>query len=551
MSNIANALAEQAAAAPDKPAIILTRRALSGQPIQSKSISYRDLNARSERIARGLSAVGLGPGVRSVLMVKPSFEFFALMFGLLRAGAVPVLIDPGIDRRSLKTCIDEAQPRGFIGIPLAHLARLVLGWGKAHVRQMIVVPGNSWLDRFAQPLGTPLARIEALADPTQALASVNPDDPAAILFTSGSTGIPKGVVYRHRHFQAQVEMIRAAYQIAPGEIDCPTFPPFALFDPALGVTAVIPDMDFTRPAAVDAGHIFALIEQFGVTQMFGSPALLDTLGRYAEQKPCRAASLKRVLSAGAPMREDIARRMAKTLAPGVPIYTPYGATECLPVASISHFELADTWALTRAGAGVCVGRVMPPNLVRIIPISDAEIADWSEVSALGIGKIGEITVSGPSCTDRYFNRDAANALAKISEGERVVHRMGDVGYFDSNGRLWYCGRKSQRVQTAYGTLYTEQVESIFNTHPAVARSALVGLGERGRERPLVWIQLRPDQQWSTEINQELLEIARAHAPTERIETFLTHAAFPVDIRHNAKIGREKLRLEAIRKHAVK
>lgn len=550
MANIADALAEQASVAPDKAAIILTRGVRGQRELASVSINYRDLNQRTDCIARGLSAYGLGHGVRSILMVRPSVEFFALMFGLLRAGAVPVLIDPGIAKSALKTCIAESKPTGFIGIAVAQFARVVLGWGRAEIQKVVTVgPGGRWFG------GASLAQIEALGVAPRALTPVQADDPAAILFTSGSTGLPKGVVYTQRHFRAQVELIRDTYRIQPGDIDCPTFPPFALFDPALGMTAVIPDMDFTRPAAVDPGHILDLLKQFNVTQMFGSPALLDTVGRYAEKSGQKAPTLKRVLSAGAPVREDIARRFAAALTPGTPIFTPYGATECLPVASLSHLELAETWALTRAGAGVCVGRPLAANRVRIIKINDAAIPDWSDSWLQTPGTVGEITVCGPSTTALYFGRASATALAKIRDGSEIVHRMGDLGYLDSSGRLWYCGRKAHRVETRSGVLYTEQIEAILNCHPQVARTALVGIGTAGAETPLIWVQLRQPSRWLqrrgfVQVRHELLEIARANPLTESITRFFEHPGFPVDIRHNAKIGREILRLEAIRKHPI-
>ena len=167
------------------------------------------------------------------------------------------------------------------------------------------------------------------------------------------------------------------------------------------------------------------------------------------------------------------------------------------------------------------------------------------------GSVGEITVAGPTATDRYFNRDAATRAAKINErladgGERIVHRMGDVGYFDAQGRLWFCGRKTQRVETASGPLYTEQVEPVFNTHPDVKRTALVGVGPPGRQKPVLCYELQPatTQTCRLLVVDALRTIAARHVHTSGIDTFLCHPAFPVDIRHNAKIGREKLAMWA-------
>ncbi|MCL6713110.1 fatty acid CoA ligase family protein [Pseudomonas sp. R2.Fl] len=500
-------------------------------------LTYAQLDARSDAIAAGLGRHGIGRGTRTVVMVRPTPEFFLLMFALFKAGAVPVLVDPGIDRRALKQCLDEAEPEAFIGIPLAQLARLLLGWARSARR--IVTVGARWGWG-----GTTLARLERAGQGAgPQLAATAPDDVAGILFTSGSTGVPKGVVYRHRHFVAQIELLREAFAMQPGGVDLPTFPPFALFDPALGLTSIIPDMDPTRPANADPEKLHAAIARFGVTQLFGSPALMKVLADHGQPLP----TVRRVTSAGAPVPPDTVARMRALLPDDAQFWTPYGATECLPVAVIEGRELEATREATEAGAGTCVGRPVPPNQVRVIGIDDGAIADWDAVRVLPAGEVGEITVAGPTATDTYFNREAATRIAKIRErldggGERIVHRMGDVGYFDGEGRLWFCGRKTQRVETARGPLYTEQAEPIFNTHPDVHRTALVGVGEPGCQRPVLCFELLPEvaAMRRDAVAADLRTLARRHPHTAGIETFLCRPGFPVDIRHNAKIGREKL-----------
>jgi acyl-CoA synthetase (AMP-forming)/AMP-acid ligase II len=229
------------------------------------------------------------------------------------------------------------------------------------------------------------------------------------------------------------------------------------------------------------------------------------------------------------------------------IWTPYGATECLPVAVIEGRELRDTRAATEAGDGTCIGRPVAPNQVRLIAIDDAPIGDWNAVREVAHGKVGEITVAGPSATDEYFRRPAATALAKIRETRsdgscRIVHRMGDLGRFDEHGRLWFCGRKSQRVETVHGPLYTEQVEPVFNAHPQVRRSALVGLGKRGAQCPVLCVELEAGvaKAERARIEAELLALGASHSPTAIVRIVRFHPGFPVDIRHNAKIGRERL-----------
>ncbi|WP_046658731.1 olefin beta-lactone synthetase [Lysobacter capsici] len=540
--NIAAALPRLAAQSPQRVAMRCpgTRRA-DGLASYDVELTYGELDRRSDAIAAGLAKRGIVRGTRAAIMVRPSPEFFLLMFALFKAGAVPVLIDPGIDKRALRQCLDEAAPEAFIGIPLAHVARVVLGWAKS-ARIRITTGQRAFL------ADDTLARVErAGAGVGSQLADTRPDEVAAIVFTSGSTGVPKGVVFRHRHFVAQIEMMGEAFGIVPGGVDLPTFPPFALFDPALGLTSVIPDMDPTRPAQADPVKLLDSINRFGCDQLFGSPALMAVLARHGQPMP----TIKRVTSAGAPVPPDTVARLRELLPDDAQFWTPYGATECLPVAVIEGRELQSTRAATEAGAGTCVGRAVARNDVRIIRIDDAPIEQWSDDLIVEAGVVGEITVAGPTATDSYFNRDAMTRLAKIRESadgaERIVHRMGDVGYLDEQGRLWFCGRKTHRVETATGPLYTEQVEPVFNTHPKVRRTALVGTSTKGAQLPLLWVELHKPRIGNSEreqIVEELRAIGAAHAHTAGIERFRFHPGFPVDIRHNAKIGREKLTLQA-------
>jgi acyl-CoA synthetase (AMP-forming)/AMP-acid ligase II len=542
--NIAAALTRMAAQQPDVVALRVPRASgKHGMRPEYLSLSYAELDAASDHAAAALQGAGIARGTRTALMVRPGRELFVLMFALFKLGAVPVLIDPGIDRRALKQCLDEAAPQAFIGIPLAQLARWVLRWARQSVRSVVTVGGPFGFG------GSTLASLLAATPPAKfGAATAAADELAAILFTSGSTGAPKGVEYTHGHFAAQVDLLREAFDLAPGAVNMPTFPPFALFDPALGLTSVIPDMDPTRPATADPVKLIAAIERYGVTMLFGSPALLDTLSRYCQAHHDTIGSLHTVISAGAPVAPAILERLRNCLADEARIFTPYGATECLPVAVIESREvLDDTRAATERGAGTCVGAPLAANTVRIIRIDDGPIATWSDGLLVADGVVGEITVSGPTATLAYHARPAATALAKIHEltatGARTVHRMGDLGYFDAHGRLWFCGRKSQRVRTAAGELYTEQAEPIFNAVTGVKRTALVGVSDTstGLQRAVLCVEIEPGQDAARErIEAEIRQLAAHYPHTRAIEAVLFHPAFPVDIRHNAKIGREAL-----------
>ncbi len=537
--NIAAYLPQMAALQPDTPAVHFPLQG-EGPDKCYLTLSYHQLNQRSDQIAHGLESIGIRKGVRSALMVKPCPDFFALTFALFKVGAVPVLIDPGMGVKNLKVCLAEAQPQAFIGIPQAHVARILLGWGKQSITTLLTV-GRRWFWG-----GKSLAALLAGESNTTAyqMVSSDEDDLAAILFTSGSTGVPKGAVYTHGNFSAQVEALKQVYAIEPGEIDLPTFPLFALFAPALGMTSVIPEMDFTRPGSVDPEKIIGAIQRFKATTMFGSPALIRRVGAFGQTGGIKLPSLKRVISAGAPVPAGVLESFSSMLAEGVQIFTPYGATESLPVCSVgSQTILEETRFLTDKGQGVCIGKPVAGITLKIITIDDNAIDTWSDDLEVTDGEIGEIVVQGPQVTRSYFNRDESTRLAKISSGDgRFYHRMGDLGYRDEQGRIWFCGRKAHRVDVGEQRLFTIPCEALFNTHPAVFRSALVGIQVRGNTLPVICVELTSEAHNADkkQLVAELSELARSNELTQSINTFLFHKSFPVDIRHNAKIFREKL-----------
>ena len=541
--NIAERLTAMAARYPDKRAVVWTAGRDASGRARYGNVTFEQLDQETDRYAHGLETVGITRGTRTIFFVPPGLDFFALVFALFKVGAVPVMIDPGVGRQQMRACLSEIQGEAFIGVPRAHVFRTLYPGSFRSVRVAVTV-GRRWLWG-----GLCLADIRTDPWRSYAPAPTRVEDPAAILFTSGSTGPPKGVLYQHGIFDAQVRYLHSHFGYSAEEVDLPTFPLFALFDAALGMTAVIPEMDFTRPGSVDPRKIIEPIGDHGVTHMFGSPALLDRVSRYGETRGIQLPTLKRVITAGAPVPPVVLERMHTMLGPGAEVHTPYGATEALPVASIGSREiLGETAAETARGAGTCVGTPMAGLDVRIIRIDDAPIADWSDHLELPAGETGEITVTGSVVTRTYHNNPGATALAKIAHGTSVRHRMGDVGYIDAQGRLWFCGRKAHRVVTPTRTLFTVPCEAIFNQHPRVYRSALVGVGEPGRQRPVICIELEPSdtgpgkdhQDIQHVITRELLALATADALTQDITTVLFHQRFPVDVRHNSKIAREQL-----------
>ncbi len=546
LNNVGMTLAESARRMPDALAVAaadLSRR--RGEPVY-RECTFAELNRRSDHLAAGMIASGIEPGTRLALLVPQGIEFVTWVFALFKAGVVVILIDPGMGRKNMIECLAESRPEGFVGITRAHVARWLFRKKFPQARFNVVVnrtwfPGctsqTTVLQRGRRTLGD-----QAFESPTRSR-----EEPAAVIFTTGSTGPPKGVMYRHRVFLEQARQIRDYFEIPPGTVDVSGFPLFALFNAGMGATTVFPRMDATRPAEIDPRDFQHAVQRYGADQSFGSPALWNTVSRYCVDHGLKLASLRRVLSAGAPVPVHVLKRIRQIIADDGEIYTPYGATESLPVACISASEvLADTAERTDRGAGTCVGRAFPNMTWRVIRITDDPIPKIDLAEPLGPGQIGELIVTGDVVTEQYVTRTSANADHKIVDGDRIWHRMGDVGYLDDQQRFWFCGRKSHRLQTSDGDLFTVPCEGIINTHPHVYRSALVGVGPVGQQTPVVvvepWAEHWPDSAAARRnLIAELTELAAEHEATRPVKHFLLRRKLPVDIRHNSKIFREQLR----------
>jgi acyl-CoA synthetase (AMP-forming)/AMP-acid ligase II len=540
-ANIARHLPLMAARQPDHPAVKIPRGRAAGGGIDYLALSFAELDAEVDAWAARLTARGVRRGDRVLVMVRQGLPLIAAAFALFKIGAVPVIIDPGMGRKNFLACVARSRPRVLLGIPLAQVMSHVFrsAFGSVGVRIWVSGSSTARLSPGSQP-----------STPNPQLADCSPGELAAILFTSGSTGAPKGVCYEHGMFEAQVRLVRDTYGIASGEVDLPMLPVFALFNPALGMTTIVPEIDPGRPASVDPEKIVRAIRQEKVTNSFGSPTLWRIISRYCLKNNLTLPSVKRVLMAGAPVPPELFGDLQKILPNGT-AHSPYGATESLPVASISAPEvLGGTAVATAAGKGTCVGRPVGGVEIKVIAITDAPIVTLADARELPAGEIGEIIVRGPVVTREYDQLPEATAAAKITDGRTIWHRMGDAGYLDASGRLWFCGRKAERVETRQGTLYPAQVEPIFNAHPGIAHSALIGVGQDSR-RPAIVVEPVSREVVATpalrrKLVRELRALGAAHAHTDNIRLTYLHPHFPTDVRHNAKIHRLALARWALR-----
>jgi olefin beta-lactone synthetase len=541
-ANIARHLGLMAAAQPERPALKIPRGRTARGEIDYLALTFAELDAEVAAWFARLERAGVRRGERTLVMVRQGLPLIASVFALFRLGAVPIVIDPGMGLKPFLRCVAHSRPTALVGIPLAQILSRVFRAAFRSVRARVHANGS---------LTARLTPASGLADfksqiPASA-ATAAPGDLAAVLFTSGSTGAPKGVCYEHGMFEAQVRLIRDTYGIEPGEIDLPLLPIFALFNPALGMTTIVPELDPRRPAALDPAKIVQAIQQENVTNSFGSPTLWRKIGEHCRERGIALPSLRRVLCAGAAVPADLWEN-SRTFLPHGRLHSPYGATEALPIATVSADEID-----AHSTRGACVGRLLPGIEVKIVAVTDAPIATLADARELPPGEVGEIVVRGPVVTRSYDALPEANATAKIAasssqlstlnsqlgaDSAPVWHRMGDCGYVDAKGRLWFCGRKVERVETGNGTLHTEPCEQVFRTHPRARRCALIGLGPRGRQQPALVAEtaLRGDTD-AAALAAELGALAVRHPHTAAISRFYFREKFPVDVRHNAKIHR--------------
>ncbi len=522
-ANVARFLVRQAEQQPDGLALMAPNGRNSDGRIIYEEITFAELHAQSEQVAHGLVKKGIQRGMRTLLMVRPGSDLIRCCFALFKLGAVPVVIDPGMGMKNFLNCVRRTRPEAMVGIPLAQNVRRFSRKAFKSTRHSVTVGKNfsGWYSKFPDQ-GFPITE-------------PGPDELAAIFFTSGSTGAPKGVCYGHGQFDAQVRLVRDTFSIEAGEVDLPMLPIFALFNPALGMTTVVPEMDPGKPADVDPDKIIQAIEQCNVTNSFGSPVLWKKIAARAKEKGKTLPGLRRILMAGAPVPPVLVEQL-QLVCPNAHLWSPYGATECLPVSCIDgQTILEESSEKTTSGAGTCVGFPVAGVEIKIIPIQFNMIRSLKDTTELPSGETGEIIATGPSVTKSYDGLKYATRRAKIRDARgRVWHRMGDAGYLDDEGRLWFCGRIAERVMTVNGPMYTDCCEGVFNAMKGVNRSALIGLGQSPNQLPAIVIEPEKGEEFNED---DVLEYAAVFRTTRAIQRVFFSDAFPVDVRHNAKIHR--------------
>ncbi|WP_318152131.1 alpha/beta fold hydrolase [Nocardioides hwasunensis] len=527
----------------------LDRRADDPGPAMSAhgtTVSWAALSRRVTELAAGLAAAGVRPGDRVGLLVEPSADLTSVVYAVWRAGAVVVVADKGLGFAGMR--------RALRGASIDHLVAGRAGLAAARVMGL---PGSRIAVRPLPPatrrlLGVDhdLDELAGRARTTPMPAAPGPDAECAVVFTSGATGPAKGVVYRHRQVRAQVDLVRATYDLQPDDTFVAAFAPFSILGPALGLGSVVPDIDVTAPDTLTAPLLADAASAVDARVVFASPAALRrVVATSADLSTDQREALSRVrllMSAGAPVPAALLADVGEVL-PGASLHTPYGMTEVLPVTDVSYGQIRRAGA----GEGVCVGRPLPGVEIAVEPFehrgSDAALV-------LAPGVTGEICVRAAHVKDHYDSLWDTERTASRHPG---WHATGDVGHVDDEGRLWIEGRSAHVVSTAAGPVTPVAVEQRVESLDGVRAAAVVGVGPRDAQ-VVVAVVVRDDgaadgrgrrrRRGPLDLrvaDHELAEDVRRVAGVP-VAAVLCSDRLPLDIRHASKVDRLEVARQAAR-----
>ena len=526
--NVATALSRMAAQRPYGGAVIIPRgRGRDGRLLYDRR-TYGQLDRESDRIARGLKALGVGRGMRTVVALPHGFERIEVVFGLLKVGAVAALLDPDAPRGKIVAYLEDLAPEAYVGDRQAQFRRVLFGWGRSTIDRVVTV-GQRWLWG-----GVTLEQVRMEGDAATgepAMEKMGREDPAFVLNREDPDGRLLGAIHTHGSVAGVVERLRRELQVGEGDVDVTTVPDLAVLGCLLGTRTVIAVPEGARGCRVDPTRVAAAIGGLRGTRLTGSTDMLRAVVDYGVAVGSRLPGLRTVVSLEPSLPMHLLRELCSLLADRARVMLPYGTVECPMIAATTgHDMVGETAQFTDAGQGVCVGKPVSREELEIIGIRDEPIFSWDEASVLGLGEVGEIVVRGSAVAVGYVQPSGAAAMGRIGEGPMSWQRTGDLAYEDNRGRLWLCGRLAHRVETSLGRFTSTRCERVFEAHPHIDRATLVAVRVDGAVVPAMVAELAPRAAGVDPLGvaRELRGLGACRAVTGDIETLLVRENFGSD-----------------------
>ena len=524
--NVTSFITDQSKISGNLPAIIYSKKKWPWARPSKKSYSFQELEQKINIFANTFKHNGISAQDKVLILSPLSADLIAIAFSLFKIGAVPVFIDPGMNLKSFLQNIKSVEASALIGSSKALILKKIKSKYFSSIKTVINTENGL--------IGDSLESLTRKQDRNCDEYSYKESDIAGLVLTSGATGPSKAVEYTMKMFIEQKIALEKMLNLSRGEKDLSGFPLFALFSLAIGLpTFISTAIDARVPALTDGKKLAHELIDNNIDFANGSPSIWISLAKYLLANNLKIKNLKKLAMFGAPVSSQLIFDL-KSVLPNCDIYTPYGATESLPVSFISDkIIIEETGSLTKQGRGVCVGHLYEKV--------DIEIVNTENYSKIDKFSPGEIWVSSPMTSLKYFKNEGENLKSKKMIKGNLFHHIGDIGYIDDIGRLWYLGRLAHAIHQMNETIYSIEIEGVLNSHPKIKKSALIKVGSKPCVAVVLTNLFQLEGSKKNDFFDDLVSKNLAHCPKlEKIENFYILKTFPVDTRHNIKIDRIKI-----------